>query len=203
MFSIARILGLVLLFPLLAEAQSLGSVAKKERERREKNKAEGVTARQITEDEVASDDEKEDSNASDSDAPAEGDDGDDDVPDAEAGGVPISPFSTTIDVNEEKRRSLDDEQADRRRQEAEWKARTQQARDRLERAKSAVQQLEGLHLMEGESYVDAEGRPVISSPEHLKRLVDQANAELKSAEESLEKLRQEARRKGVPPGWLR
>lgn len=193
MFSMARIFGLVLLFPFLVEAQSLGSVAKKERERREKNKAEGVSARQITEDEVG--------------VSEEGEEGEDSTK-TDEGTVPEAtesqgPFSTTIDVNEEKRQSLDEEQADRKRQEVQWKARVQQARDRLDAAKKQVQQLEGLHLVEGERYVDGEGRTVIASPDHLKRLVAQASAELQSAEQSLEQLREEARRKGVPPGWLR
>jgi hypothetical protein len=205
MFSKARILGiaLVLLFPILASAQSLGSVAKKERERREKNKAEGVTARQISEDEVGTTDGEEEEAVEGAPAAAEeGEEGETTDGDS-GGGVPASPFSTTIDLSEQKRQSLDDEQAERRRQESQWKARSQQARDRLEAARRRVQQLEGLHLVEGERYVDANGNTVISSPEHLKRLVDQANGELKAAELSLEQLREEARRKGIPPGWLR
>jgi hypothetical protein len=203
MFSKARILSivLVLLFPLLAGAQSLGSVAKKERERREKNKAEGVTVRQISEDEVGTKDAEEEE-AVEGAAPAEGDEVETSGGDSSARG-PASPFSTTIDLTEQKRQSLDDEQAERRRQESQWKARSQQARDRLDTARGRVQQLEGLHLVEGERYVDANGNTVIASPEHLKRLVDQANAELEAAEQSLDELREEARRKGIPPGWLR
>jgi hypothetical protein len=92
---------------------------------------------------------------------------------------------------------------DRRRDEARWRARFQEARARVSAAREQVEVLEGLYLGQGGYYVDAQGRTVIESVEELQRLNREAKAELEEAEKSLEDLQEEARRAGIPPGWLR
>jgi hypothetical protein len=63
--------------------------------------------------------------------------------------------------------------------------------------------LNSLHLVQGEYYVDENGKPVITSLAQLRRMINEAKVELDSARAALEKLREEARRAGVPPGWFR
>ena len=74
---------------------------------------------------------------------------------------------------------------------------------RVDEARARKQQLEGLFLGEGQYYTDAHGRVVIRSLAHLQQLVAEATEELEAAEAALEALKEEARRSGVPPGWLR
>jgi hypothetical protein len=44
---------------------------------------------------------------------------------------------------------------------------------------------------------------VIESTEHLQRLTREAKEELAAAELDLRQIQDEARRAGIPPGWLR
>lgn len=190
MLWVTRVLFVVLFVPLCGEAQSLGSIAKKERERREKNRAEGVTVREITEEEVSSDNSESEA-AETTEAEGESTDADEAAaafPDA------AGPSSN---------KTLEDEQRERRRSEAEWRGRVQKARARIDAAREQVQILEGLHLVEGERYVDDQGRTVIQSLDHLRRLVAEAREELRASEQALQDLQDQARRAGVPPGWLR
>ena len=184
----------VLSIPMFCPAQSLGEVARKEKERREKNKTQGVEVREITEDEVFEDEDEAVEDESSESA--------EDLETAET----EPPEERRIDL------SLDDdadaaranrESRERRRSEAEWRARLQRARARVNEAREGKEALAGLHLAQGESYVDGQGRTVVESLDHLRRLVREADEELVAAEQSLVDLREEARRAGVPPGWLR
>ncbi len=60
-----------------------------------------------------------------------------------------------------------------------------------------------LNLVPGMRYVDEKGQTVIGSVRELQGLTRRARAELAAAEKALEDLHDEARRAGVPPGWLR
>jgi hypothetical protein len=78
-----------------------------------------------------------------------------------------------------------------------------QAQARRERARKTYEGLTRMYLVNGEYYVDARGRTVIGSVEQLQRLTARAKAELEAAEKAVETLEEQARRAGVPPGWLR
>lgn len=191
---IVLLLVAVLFIPILASAQSLGSVAKKERERREKNKAKGVSSHQYTEKEVFGEKEKEKSEAGESDGPGEA------APDAsdDSSVLPDPVPATKMD-----QRDPDEESRERHRSEVEWRARMQQAREQVSAAREQVRILSDLYLAQGERYVDENGRTVVSSPGQLQRLTQRAKEQLAAAEKALKDLQEEARRAGVPPGWLR
>lgn len=173
-------------------AQSLGDVARKEKERRERNKASGVEVREFAEGEIFED---EDESADDETSEPE------EAETAEGGPAERRiDLSLESDADAERR---DREGRDRRRSESEWRARMQEARARVTRARARKEALSGLHLAQGESYVDAQGRTVVASLEHLRELVREADEELAAAEKALVDLREQARRAGVPPGWLR
>ena len=178
---------LLIVLPTLAWGQSLGDAARKERERREKNKKEGLVVREFSEEEIFGTDEEGD------DVDGEGRSSDGEQPSASIAGESSSQESGTL-VNESR---------DRRRDEAEWRSRFQDAKRRVETAREHVQILKELNLMPGERYIDARGNTVIRSLEQLRRLVAAADAELAAAEQALSDLREEARRAGVPPGWTR
>lgn len=168
-------------------AQSLGAVAKKERERREKNQLEGVPVREFTEEEVFGPPDDEATDEAEGEAPSERE------PEPEPDGTSSS--SATEAWERESR--------ERRRAETEWRSRVHDARRRVEAARRRRATFDGLHLSVGEYYVDAHGRTMIQSLEHLQRLVREADDEVKAAEAALADLLDEARREGVPPGWLR
>ena len=62
---------------------------------------------------------------------------------------------------------------------------------------------DGVHYVEGVQLVDENGNVVVRSLDDLRRFVGQANQELADAERALKTVEEEARREGVPPGWLR
>ncbi len=191
------LLVLVFLLPALAWGQSLGDAARKERERREKNKKQGVAVREFSEEEIFGEDEENQED----EEPAEGA-GEGEAADGEQQSQRSVP-SIDSDSKSQESEELEDDRRDRRREEAEWRARFQQAKRRIEAAREQVQFLEGLNLTPGERYVDAQGNTVIRSLEQLRRLVEVAGEELSAADQALSKLQEEARRAGVPPGWLR
>ena len=198
---IASLLALCLLVSVCAasHSQSLGELAKKERERREKNKLDGVTAREFSETEIFDDEDEE----------QDGDDGtgiegetESDVPGDPA---TTSPLPTRIDiaVEPDDSESMEDESRDRRQREAEWRNRFHDARERVVLAREQKSVWDGVHHVEGVKLVDENGNVVVESLDDLRRLVAQAHQELTDAERALKKIEEEARRAGVPPGWLR
>lgn len=193
-----KLTGLCLLLLLGASpvfAQSLGAVAKKERERREKNKKEGVSAQEFTEEEVFGPADEE------SEAEVELESSED-VP-SDAGAESGDRLGSEMQAGSSGDADSERESRERRRSEVEWRSRVHSARARIETAKKRRASLDGLNLSVGEYYVDAQGRTVIQSLEHLQRLVREADEEVVAAEAALKDLLEEARRAGVPPGWLR
>lgn len=94
--------------------------------------------------------------------------------------------------------------------EAEWRSRANAARDRIGKAEARV---EALEQRIAEVRQDRDPQAGVLSPyreqERQARLtearedLEEAEAELDAARKALEDLRREARRAGVPPGWLR
>lgn len=194
---IARIACLLLLglsLSLLSEAQSLGNVAKKEKERRDKNKKEGVAAREFSEEEVFG--EKEEEKA------PEGEESESsgEPSSEEAGDAVIPGVSSNLEEDGEK---FERESRERKRSEAEWRSKAANARARIAEAREAAQFFEGLALPPNGRYVDVNGNTVIRSVEHLQRLTREAKEELAAAELDWKRIQDDARRAGIPPGWLR
>jgi hypothetical protein len=194
--SIACLLLVGLSLPLLSEAQSLGAAAKKERERRDKNKKEGVVAREFTEEEVFGEKEEEEV--------SEGESGEE----TEAPGAPSPETNEAVipgvDTNlEDGGDRYERESRERQRSEAEWRSKASSARARIAEARKAVQFFEELALPPNGRYVDAYGNTVIESVDHLQRLTGEAKAELAAAELDWKRIQDDARRTGIPPGWLR
>lgn len=188
----------LLLFASFGAAQSLGDVARKERERREKNKKDGAKILQFDEKEVFGDDgEPEDSAETDTEGVDEAAPAAPDVSDAELEAVASQASQDPA------ARRRDTEAEDRRFQEAEWRAKFAQARKRVTNAEQRRRTLGELHLAQGEYYVDENNNVVIESLDHLRQLVREADAEIVAAKQALDDLTREARRSGVPPGWLR
>jgi hypothetical protein len=198
---IACLLLVGLSLPLVSEAQSLGAAAKKERERRDKNKKEGVVAREFSEEEVFGEKEEEGASDGESGEPAAAEDG-------ESSGAPpsggVEAVIPGVDPNlEDPAERYERESRERRRSEAEWRSKAASARSRIDGARQRVQFFEGLHLGPNEYYVDENGRTVVESVEQLQQMTREAKAELAAAERDWKQIQDEARRSGIPPGWLR
>ncbi len=187
--------------PLVATAQSLGSIAKKERERRDKNKKEGVAAREITEEEVSTANEEEpapEAESGEEALAAEGvEDNDPSEAPSEEAVIPGVKPTTPDDVDPDK------ESRERKRSEAEWRSRATAARARIDSARERVRFYEELFLPPNGRYIDAHGNTVIDSLDHLQRLTREAKEELAAAEADWKRIQDEARRAGIPPGWIR
>ena len=192
-FRIGCFLLLSLSLPLVSAGQSLGSVAKKERERRDRNKKDGVAAREFREEEVFGEEEDE--------TPAEGETEESgEAPSESAGESSIPGVKSNLEDAGERH---DTESRERKRSEAEWRSRVSTARARIEEARERVQFFENLFLPPNGRYVDAHGNTVIESLDHLQRLTREAKDELAAAELGWKQIQDEARRAGIPPGWLR
>lgn len=171
---------LVLVLPALGLGQSLGAAAQKEKERRKKNQETGVKAKVMTDEDVA---------AVHQDAPATA--------------ASPSPRPSLFASPQDDTRSEGGSDRVRKQQETRWRERMAQANARLERARKRYETLSQMYLAQGEYFADEKGRAVISSAEQLQRLTAQAKAELEAAQKAIDNLEDEARRAGVPPGWLR
>jgi len=183
-----------------AASQSLGELAKTERKRRDKNKDNGVTAREFSEAEVFGDDEK-DGDGDNDNTGLEGET-ESDAPDDPTSSSPL-PGRIDIAVGPDDSESVEEESGDRRQREAEWRNRFRVARERVAFAREQKAVWDGVHHVEGVQLVDEKGNVVVESLDDLRRLVAQANQALADAERALKKVEEEARRAGVPPGWLR
>jgi hypothetical protein len=172
----------LLLFPALALGQSLAEVARHEKERRDDNKKQGQKASLVIGD-IGS-----------------GQDGE--GPNAPLVGSADPEPSAAEPVTEEMAPRASTEE-DRAGQEMEWRRRNSEARERLEEARKRYELLSKLHLNTGAYYVDQNNNPVITSVEQLQSMVAQSRAELDAATAALSQLREDARRAGVPPGWVR
>ncbi|HLE72438.1 MAG TPA: hypothetical protein VJH87_22360 [Vicinamibacteria bacterium] len=196
-FRTACLLLVCLSLALVSAGQSLGNVAKKERERRDKNKKEGVAAREFSEEEVFG--EKEEEKAPEA---SEGEAGEEpepsDGPSNEAAVIPGMDQKLEDDGDR-----FEKESRERKRSEAEWRSKASDARARIAEARERVQFFEELFLPPDGRYVDVNGNTVIESLDHLQRLTREAKEELAAAELDWKQIQDEARRAGIPPGWLR
>jgi hypothetical protein len=173
---------LLLLAPLAVAAQGLGDASKKEKARREQTKA--PKTQTYTQDDLAT----RPLEANDP-APREG----------ESAPPAVTPAPVVPDADESSRA----EESRRREDEYLWRGRVREATARVDKARRAHETLAGLTLVPGYEYQDANGRTVIGSVAELQGMTAQAKAELDAAEKDLADLLEEARRAGVPPGWLR
>ena len=196
-FRTACLLLVCLSLALVSAGQSLGNVAKKERERRDKNKKEGVAAREFSEEEVFG--EKEEEKAPEA---SEGEAGEEpepsDGPSNEAAVIPGMDQKLEDDGDR-----FEKESRERKRSEAEWRSKASDARARIAEAQERVQFFEELFLPPDGRYVDVNGNTVIESLDHLQRLTREAKEELAAAELDWKQIQNEARRAAIPPGWLR
>lgn len=170
---------LVFAIPVPGQAQSLGSAAEKEKQRRQKNKEAGVQARVVTDEQMAAE-----------------------RPEAVASPSPSPPAAASTAPTQAESAEPDSSQV-RRQQEEQWRARMAKAQARLDAARKRHEAVSQLYMTHGEYYVDDKGRTVIASAAQLQQMVAQAKAELDAAQRALENLEEDARRAGVPPGWLR
>ena len=196
-FRTACLLLVCLSLALVSAGQSLGNVAKKERERRDKNKKEGVAAREFSEEEVFG--EKEEEKAPEA---SEGEAGEEpepsDGPSNEAAVIPGMDQKLEDDGDR-----FEKESRERKRSEAEWRSKASDARARIAEARERVQFFEELFLPPDGRYVDVNGNTVIESLDHLQRLTREAKEELAAVELDWKQIQNEARRAAIPPGWLR
>jgi hypothetical protein len=178
------------LLPAVCLAQSLGSAAEKEKERRKKNQDAGVKARTVTDADLKA------SHPADAAPP--------DTPPSASRPVPASDAADAAPAISLLPPPPDDRESQQRAAlEAQWRARMAPARARLEKAKKSYDTLSKMSLVYGEEYVDDNGRTVVSSAEELQRLTARAKAELDAAQKNVDDLEEKARRENVPPGWLR
>ena len=184
---------LLLAWVPLGAAQSLGTIAKKERERREENKTKGSEVREFSDTEIFG----EPDEANDDGDPT----GDDD---AQVGTSDESEDSgVSAESDDDPMAELDRQAQERRRDEARWRARFGDARQEVQAAKEYRKALDELYLSQGERYVDENGDTVIQDLGHLRQLISEADQRVADAERSLAQLEDQARREGIPPGWRR
>lgn len=186
-----KVSGLVLLAAFVSVSvypQSLAEVARKEKERRSKNRQDGVSAKQFSETEIFGEDEAQSTDSGEEPVPLE--DG---------------PFG--VDVPTAPEASRDEPQAEessqRAREETQWRSRLSNARAQVAEARERKALVDSLHYVPGMTFVDDRGNVVIGSLAELRELVAATDRELVAAEASLADLIEDARRAGVPPGWLR
>jgi hypothetical protein len=176
MLKTAGVIVLFALLPALVVGQSLGEVAKKEKERRKNNKDKGVEVRVIEGKEVS------------------------EAEETEALSEESEESSETIETRKD---SPANSSYSRDKQETQWRGRAAEARERLKAAQENYQTLSQLHLSPGEYYTDENGRPLITSLNQLRGLVAEAKAELDQATRAMDQLKEDARRAGIPRGWVR
>jgi hypothetical protein len=173
----------LLALPLFGGDQSMGEAARKARELRAKNAKEGVKAKSYTQDDVK----KAPPLANDPKAPpAHSGPPPSPAPPGSAGGIPASATPTAGGQSE-----------------ASWRQRVAEARRRIEDARKEHEYWSGYTMVPGEILVDEKDRPVITTIEQLQGKTAEAKRAVEAAEKALANLEEEARRSGVPPGWLR
>jgi hypothetical protein len=185
----------ILALPEVAAAQGLGDASKKEKARRAQTKA--PKAKTYTQDELATLPPVANEPApttGEGAPPAAGTSG-------RSGARAVAPPATGQPLFAEEASA--EPEGSTRGDEALWRTRLAQARARVDRARTRHQRLAGLNLVPGYEYQDESGRTVIGSVEQLQGLTAAAKRELDAAEKALADLLEEARRAGVPPGWLR
>jgi len=84
-----------------------------------------------------------------------------------------------------------------------WRTQARRARNRLALAKRRYKAIERQIRIGQPAVYDQNGRRVINSVHAMKAWADEGEAEVRAAEKALADLREEARRAGALPGWLR
>jgi len=84
-----------------------------------------------------------------------------------------------------------------------WRGRFAEASSRVEDAQRRLDAFLRMISIGQPAHYDANGRRVIYSIHQMKAMADAASAELASARTALESLKEEGRRAGALPGWLR
>lgn len=174
--------------PALAAAQGLGDAAKKEKKRRQTHAS--PSAKTYTQEDLSS-------------LPPTANEGASEAEDKAVSGGPTpkgaesTPGTVRLPPPETRR---DEGRAN---EERVWRARVARARARVEEARKVYDKLAGMNLVPGYEYVDDKGRPVVRSIEELQSLTAAAKKRLDAAQAALDQLLEQARRAGVPPGWLR
>lgn len=168
---------LSLLAPSFAVGQSLDEAARKEKERRKKLQESSARAKVVDEENLKA---NKGSLANNPDSVG--------AAPAQASSAKEAPTTPSRDQNR-------DEQA--------WRDRVARSEARLADAKQRYEALSGLTLVQGQYYVDKDGKKVITSLEQLRQKIEQAKAESDAAQKDLDAVLEAARRTGVPPGWLR
>jgi hypothetical protein len=166
-----------------ARAQSMAEAARKEAARREKNKKAGVKAKAYGDDELAAA----------GGHPAAG---------AEKG-EPAAP-AAEAEASVARTESGGGDDAERRqREEQSWRQRVAEATARRDDAKAFYEWLGTITLAQGDYVVNDKDRVVIKGIDDLRAKIAAAKSRWEAAEKALADLLEEARRAGVPPGWLR
>ena len=181
--------------PAAVSSQSLGAVAKKERERRVENKTKGSEVREFSEIEIFGEPEEPDEQAEERADGAEAAESEPESSESQES----APAAGDADGVEE----LERQAQQRRRDEASWRARFGEARRELDEAKAYRAALDELHLTQGERYIDDNGNTVIQDLAHLRELIREADQRVADAERGMTRLEEQARREGIPPGWRR
>lgn len=184
---LARLAALVVtatLLPLQGTAQSLAEAARKERERREQASARRKPAKVFSDDDLkkADEDQKKEEQK------------------REPSGA--SPEQT--------RRSLEEDASERQEQRDGWVRRGEERRDAIADAQRRV---DALTAELERSRLDMDPNAGVLDPSRMQTLeaqvaklkadLEAAKQQLQQAKEAFAALEDEARRKGIPPGWLR
>jgi hypothetical protein len=173
------------LLPVVANAQSLGEAAAREKERRQKNAEADVKPRVVTDADL-----KAGSGRLAND------------PSKDSHYEHASPDSPSTDGTTEA--SALDEGVSRAATEASWRDRKAQAVAKVEAARQKHKMYSEMWLAPvGEYYVNQKTGERIDSVGQLQGMTAAAKAELDTAEKELADLEETARRANVPPGWLR
>lgn len=186
-----RCVAVFLLAPVLASGQSLGDAAAKERERRQKLKDAGKTSAVVDGDALKAGKGTLANDPKASPAPKAS------PSPASAPAMPPHPTSVIPPVGGGA------VAPPRQETEATWRERAQDAREEIERWQERVDYWSNLSLAPGQYLVDDDGTKLAGSPEMLQKIAGRAKARLAEAKQAFENLETEARRKSVPPGWLR
>jgi hypothetical protein len=185
----------VLLMAAVTSAQGLGEAAAREKARREKAGESGRAARTVTDEDLKTG-VKDGTQSAGTYSPAAGTVG------TAATGANASKEQSGARSTPGSRQTAPADTA--RNDEEHWRRRVGTARARVAQAEKNGEEMEKLHLVEGERYVDAKtGATVVANLTELRALTAKAKAEREVARQALSDLEEEARRGGVPPGWLR
>jgi hypothetical protein len=173
------------LAPLLTAGESLGDAARREQERRKKSQEQSTPAPVIGLDDLAS--AKGETLAQEPSKTAKT--ARRDAARADGDRLP------SVDDEEEGQASASDEEA--------WRARLKNAQARLDVAQKNYDNIHKIWVGYGSVLVDKDGNAVAWNQQQVELMRESARAALDTAKAALDRIFEDARRAGVPPGWLR